>query len=244
MFDDLPFWAYFWIVMALNQMSTISVTVYLHRHLTHDALELHPAVKHIFRFIIWLKTGTIPDQWRAIHLWHHQDEDTPNDPHSPLYKTIWGVLFGMYFLYERAKRKTRELAMFGTRTPQDWMERSVYRHTWLGLALMLPIFGLLFGLTAGAIIWATQILWMPFVAGIINGAGHYWGYRNYETSDNSRNIWILSPLGLLVSGEELHNNHHGRRASAKLSRRWFEFDLGWCVVRLLEVLGLAWDVRR
>lgn len=247
MFSELSFWQYGLITVALTQMSTVSVTIYLHRYLTHGTqqFKLHPAVVHYFRFIVWLMTGTWPDEWRAIHLWHHDEVETAKDPHSPRHRGIWTVLFGMYFLYMNAKERRKILAKYGSATPQDWLERNLYaKHTWLGLLLMLPINTVLFGFIAGPSIWVAQVLWMPMVAGIINGLGHYWGYRNYTTTDDSRNIWVLTPLAVVIGGEELHNNHHGEPGCAKLSRRWFEFDSGWVVIRLLEIFGLASGARR
>lgn len=250
MYDDLPFWLYAVITVVLTQVSTLSVTVYLHRYLTHGKKEnfkLHPAVVETFRFTVWLMTGTFPDEWRAIHLWHHDEVETKNDPHSPRHKGLGHVLFGMYFLYTVAKKeRARIFLKYGTATPNDWMERNLYRRfTWLGLVLMLPADLLLFGPMAGSIIWAIQILWMPAVAGIINGACHFqrwwWSYRNYQTKDDSVNVFWA---GWIIGGEGYHNNHHGESGCAKLSRRWFEIDPGWGLIRVLEICGLASGAKR
>jgi stearoyl-CoA desaturase (delta-9 desaturase) len=230
-------WTYLLIGFALTHITIVSVTVYLHRHQAHRALDLHPLVSHFFRFWLWLTTGMVTREWVAIHRKHHAKCETPEDPHSPQTRGISKVLWQGSELY-RAEAANREtLDHYGHNTPDDWVERHVYSaHPIFGVAAMLIINYLLFGF-AGIALWAVQMLWIPiWAAGVINGIGHWWGYRNFETPDASRNItW----LGVLVGGEELHNNHHAFASSAKFSSRWWEFDLGWGYIRILQALGLA-----
>jgi len=234
----LPWWGYVVVALALTHVTIIAVTVYLHRHQAHLALDLHPAVSHFFRLWLWLTTGMVTKEWAAVHRKHHAKCETPEDPHSPQVLGINRVLWGGVFLYVKEANKRETLERYGRGTPNDWLERNVYqRFQVVGLTLMGAVDVFLFGTVAGMLILATQIAWIPFwAAGVINGIGHYWGYRHWTTPDASTNI---VPLGILIGGEELHNNHHAFPASAKLSYKWYEFDLGWVYIRMLEILGLA-----
>ncbi len=234
---DLSPWGYVGATLLLTHITIASVTIFLHREQAHRALTLHPAVSHFFRFWLWLTTATVTKEWVAVHRKHHAKCETPEDPHSPQTRGIAAVLFGGLGLYRAECRNEETVERYGKGTPDDAIEDGLYASSPnLGLLLMLSIDLLLFG-WAGIIIWAVQMLWIPFwAAGVINGIGHYWGYRNFETGDASRNI---VPFGILVGGEELHNNHHAYRQSAKLSNKWWEIDLGWIYIRLLEMVGLA-----
>jgi stearoyl-CoA desaturase (delta-9 desaturase) len=238
---NLSGWGYVLAALALTHVTIACVTIYLHRHQAHRALALHPAVAHFFRFWLWLTTGMVTREWIAVHRKHHAKCEAEDDPHSPQQKGIWRVLFAGAFLYRDEARIDATLETYGAGAPDDWVERNLYsRHRFLGLALMFAGDVLLFG-PVGIAIFAVQMVWIPFwAAGVINGVGHYWGYRNFETQDASRNI---VPLGILIGGEELHNNHHAYGSSARLSNKWWEFDIGWLYIRVLEVLGLA-NVRR
>lgn len=236
-FVSLPWWGYVLVTLALTHITIASVTIFLHRHQAHRALDLHPVVAHFFRFWLWLTTGMVTKEWAAIHRKHHAKVETADDPHSPKVFGIRKVLLEGSELY-RAEAKNREtLEKYGHGTPDDWIERHVYtRHSGKGIAMMLLVNLLLFG-PIGITIWAVQMIWIPiFAAGVINGIGHYWGYRNYEVTDASTNI---VPWGILIGGEELHNNHHTFASSAKLSSKWWEFDIGWAYIRTLASLGLA-----
>ncbi len=234
---DLSPWGYVGATLLLTHITIVSVTIFLHRQQAHRALTLHPAVSHFFRFWLWLTTATVTKEWVAVHRKHHAKCETPEDPHSPQTRGIAAVLFGGLGLYRAECRNAETVERYGKGTPDDVIEMSLYSSSPnLGLLLMLSIDLLLFG-WAGVVVWAVQMLWIPFwAAGVINGIGHYWGYRNFETGDASRNI---VPFGILVGGEELHNNHHAYRQSAKLSNKWWEIDLGWIYIRLLEIVGLA-----
>ena len=233
----LPTWVYVVIALALTHITIACVTIFLHRHQAHNALELNPVISHFFRFWLWLTTGTVTREWVAIHRKHHATCESADDPHSPRFKGIATVLFGGLILYQREARNPATLAKFGHCTPDDWLERHLYaRHPSLGIALMGLIDVVLFGLP-GLVIFAVQMIWIPFwAAGVINGLGHYLGYRNFETPDASTNIL---PWGILVGGEELHNNHHAYMASARLSNKWWEIDIGWAYIRLLAMCKLA-----
>ena len=235
---QLPWWGYMATALVLTHITIASVTIFLHRHQAHRALELHPLTSHFFRFWLWLTTSTITREWAAIHRKHHAKVETPDDPHSPRQHGIHKVLWFGAFLYRREARVRETLEKYGHGTPNDWVENRIYTPlSYLGVFLMLAIDLMLFGVTAGSLIWLTQIVWIPFwAAGVVNGIGHYWGYRNYEVKDASTNI---VPWGILIGGEELHNNHHTFASSAKLSSKWWEFDIGWMYIRLLEAMGLA-----
>ncbi|MGE5129135.1 MAG: fatty acid desaturase [Sphingomonadaceae bacterium] len=235
---DLPWWGYALVALGLTHITIASVTIFLHRHQAHRALDLHPLVSHFFRFWLWLTTGMVTKEWAAIHRKHHAKCETPEDPHSPQVFGINRVLWGGVFLYVKESHNPETMERYGHGTPNDWIERNLYsRFAILGLTLMGVTNVLLFGLVPGALILLTQIVWIPFwAAGVINGLGHYFGYRNYDCADASTNIF---PWGILIGGEELHNNHHAFASSAKLSTKWYEFDIGWMYIRILELLGLA-----
>ena len=223
--------------LVLTQVTILSVTIYLHRHQAHRALDLHPAIAHFFRFWLWLTTGMVTREWVAVHRKHHAKCETTEDPHSPQVLGLRKVLWQGSELYRHEAGIRGTLEHYGHLTPNDWLERHIYaRLPMLGITLMLLLDMLLFGM-AGLVLWAVQMVWIPFwAAGVINGVGHYWGYRNYETADASRNVL---PWGLFIGGEELHSNHHAFPASARFSSKWWEFDLGWACIRLLALLGLA-----
>ncbi len=240
MFDgllNLSVWGCLAAVLVLTHVTIASVTIYLHRSQAHRAVELHPAVSHSFRFWLWLTTGMITREWVAIHRKHHARCETEEDPHSPQILGLRTVLWEGAELYQKESKNQETLTRYGAGTPDDWLERNLYsRFPIGGLVVMLAIDLLLFGL-AGIAIWAVQMLWIPFwAAGVINGVGHFWGYRNYETKDAATNI---APWGILIGGEELHNNHHAFPTSAKLSSKPWEFDIGWAYIRVLSLLGLA-----
>jgi stearoyl-CoA desaturase (Delta-9 desaturase) len=235
---QLPWWGYVIVALALTHITIAGVTIFLHRHQAHRALDLHPIVSHFFRFWLWLTTSMVTKEWAAIHRKHHAKVETPDDPHSPQQHGINKVLWLGVTLYHRETHNAETLQKYGHGTPDDWIERKLYTgHSSLGLLVMLGIDLALFGAVAGTLIWLTQIAWIPFwAAGVINGIGHWFGYRNYEVGDASRNI---VPWGILIGGEELHNNHHTFASSAKLSSKWWEFDIGWMYIRMLEMAGFA-----
>lgn len=230
-------WQVFAFTMVVTHITIASVTIFLHRCQAHRALELHAIPSHFFRFWLWLTTGQVTKEWAAIHRKHHAKCETEEDPHSPVTRGIKKVLFEGAELYRAESKNLETMRKYGHGTPDDWMERNVYtRFSWQGIILMLVINVLLFGVI-GVTVWAVQMMWIPVTAaGIINGIGHYWGYRNYDCADASTNIF---PLGILIGGEELHNNHHTFGTSAKLSSKWYEFDIGWFYIRSMEVVGLA-----
>jgi stearoyl-CoA desaturase (delta-9 desaturase) len=233
---DLPWWGYVVVALVLTHITIAAVTIFLHRHQAHRALDLHPIPSHFFRFWLWLTTGMVTKEWAAIHRKHHAKCETEDDPHSPQTRGIRKVLWEGAELYRAEARNQETLQRYGHGTPDDWLERNVYRHSVLGVSIMLMIDLIAFG-ALGLTIWAVQMAWIPlWAAGVVNGIGHYWGYRNYDCVDASRNI---SPWGILIGGEELHNNHHSFATSAKLSSKWYEFDIGWMYIRILEMLGLA-----
>lgn len=223
--------------LGVTHLTIVSVTLFLHRAQAHRALDLHPVVSHVLRFWLWLTTGIVTREWVAVHRKHHAKCETADDPHSPIAKGISTVFWKGYELYRAEADQADTVRKYGHRTPDDFIERHLYsRFTRLGLALMLVIDLALFG-AIGLTVWAIQMVWIPLnAAGIINGIGHYWGYRNFEVPDASTNIL---PWGTLIGGEELHNNHHTFPTSAKFSIKPFEFDLGWVYIRGLERLRLA-----
>jgi stearoyl-CoA desaturase (delta-9 desaturase) len=235
---DLPWWGTVLCVLGLTHITIASVTIFLHRHQAHRALDLHPLPSHFFRVWLWLTTGMVTKQWAAIHRKHHAKCETVEDPHSPQILGIKRVLLGGVLLYVKETRNAETMERYGHGTPNDWIERNVYsRSQKLGVAIMMIMDMAVFGVLPGLAVWSVQMLWIPFwAAGVINGAGHYWGYRNYDCADASTN---LLPWGILIGGEELHNNHHTYATSAKLSAKWYEFDIGWMYIRILEMLGLA-----
>jgi stearoyl-CoA desaturase (delta-9 desaturase) len=235
---DLPVWALVCVALALTHVTIASVTIFLHRHQAHRALELHPAVAHVFRFWLWLTTGMVTKEWAAIHRKHHARCETVDDPHSPQILGINRVLWGGVFLYVGESRNRETMERFGHGTPDDWIERHLYsKYALLGPVLMGLIDVALFGFVPGLAVLTVQLVWIPFwAAGVINGIGHFWGYRSWGSPDASRNIF---PWGILIGGEELHNNHHAFAASAKLSNKWYEVDIGWAYICVLASLGLA-----
>jgi stearoyl-CoA desaturase (delta-9 desaturase) len=235
---NLPWWGYVLVATVLTHCTIISVTVFLHRHQAHRAISLHPLISHLFRFWLWMTTGIVTREWVAIHRKHHAQVESPDDPHSPQIVGIQRVLFGGLFLYQREARNKKTVEEYGIGTPCDWIERNCYvRFRDIGIFLMLLVNLSVFEIGAGFLIWVVQMLWIPFwAAGVINGLGHWWGYRNYELPDASHN---LTPWGLFIGGEELHNNHHAFASSAKFSNRRFEIDLGWMYICLLSGLRLA-----
>jgi stearoyl-CoA desaturase (delta-9 desaturase) len=234
---DLPAWQVALITLGLTHVTIVAVTVFLHRAQAHRALDLHPIAEHFFRFWLWLTTGMVTREWVAVHRKHHARCESDDDPHSPQVLGLRKVFWQGSELYSASAKNPELVARFGQGTPDDWLERRVYsRLTWQGCGLMLLIDVALFGVY-GITAWAVQMLWIPVMAaGVINGVGHFWGYRNFDTPDASANVL---PWGVVIGGEELHNNHHAFPASARLSMRRWEFDLGWLYIRLLSLLGLA-----
>jgi stearoyl-CoA desaturase (delta-9 desaturase) len=228
--------------LVMTHITIVCVTLYLHRGQAHKGIVFHPILSHFMRFWLWLTTGQVTKQWVAIHRKHHAYSDKGGDPHSPHVFGIWRVFFKGAWLYHTASKDADMVEKFGVGTPDDWMERNIYTpHSRLGILLMLVIDCLFFG-PWGLIVWGVQMIWIPFwAAGVINGIGHWYGYKNGTTRDSSRNI---IPWGIVVGGEELHNNHHLNPASVKLSRRWFEFDIGYMWLKLFSLLGLASIISR
>lgn len=234
---DATWWQIVLYTLAMTHITMASITIFLHRHQSHHALELHSSVTHFLRGWLWLTTGIVTKIFAAIHRKHHAKCETIYDPHSPQTRGILMVLFGGYWLYLAESKNLETIQRYGKNTVDDWLERNLYaRHHRLGIFLMLIIDMTLFGV-AGIVVWIVQMLWTPIMAaGVINGIGHFWGYRNFETADASTNI---SPWGILIAGEELHNNHHKFPGSAKLSVKPYEFDIGWMYISLLSMCGLA-----
>ena len=223
--------------LVVTHITIACVTLFLHRSQAHRAVTFHPAVSHFMRFWLWLTTGMVTKQWVAVHRKHHRHTDIEGDPHSPLVSGLRTVLFKGAWLYHQASKNFAMVEAYGAGTPDDWVERKIYSsHSRIGIVLMLAIDVALFGVW-GLLVWAVQMIWIPFwAAGVINGLGHYYGYRNFDTKDKSTNI---IPWGIIIGGEELHNNHHQNPASAKLSAQKFEFDIGWFYIQVLRRLGLA-----
>ena len=234
---DLSIWQVVLATLLLTHVTIAAVTIFLHRAQAHRAVELHPVVSHFFRAWLWLTTGMVTREWVAIHRKHHAACETEEDPHSPQTHGIHTLLWRGAELYREASKDQAMLERYGRGTPDDALEKHVYGvHPNWGVGTMLVIDVLLFG-PIGLTVWAVQMLWIPFwAAGVINGLGHWWGYRNFETDDAATNI---SPWAILIGGEELHNNHHAAPGSARLSARWFEFDIGWAYIRTLQAIGLA-----
>jgi len=223
--------------LIVTHITIICVTLYLHRGQAHKGITFHPILSHFMRFWLWLTTGMVTKQWVAIHRKHHRYCETENDPHSPMIYGLNKVLFNGALLYHKASKDDTMINTYGVGTPDDYIENNLYtKHSRVGIIIMFLINVLIFG-WMGILIWGIQMIWIPFwAAGVINGIGHYWGYRNGDTKDNSRNIFFL---GIIVGGEELHNNHHLDPASVKLSRQWFEFDMGYFWLKIFEFLNLA-----
>ena len=234
---ELPIWGYIAITLVATHITIVGVTLYLHRAMAHRAVDLHPVVAHFFRLWLWLTTGQVTREWIAVHRKHHAKVETAEDPHSPQIHGIAKLLLQGTELYRIGVRDAETVERYGHGAPDDWLERNVYtRHSGKGYYITLALNVILFG-PIGITMWAVQMLWIPVTAaGVINGVGHWWGYRNYETPDASTNI---VPIGIIIGGEELHNNHHAFASSAKFSSKWWEFDIGWFYIRLMEMLGLA-----
>jgi stearoyl-CoA desaturase (delta-9 desaturase) len=230
-------WQAILVALVFAHITIASVTIYLHRHQAHRSLELHPIASHFFRFWLWLTTGMVTKEWTAIHRKHHAKCEHEGDPHSPVVFGIKKVFYEGSELYRLEAKNQETLERYGHNTPNDWIEKHLYTgHSKLGVSLMLIINVALFG-ALGLTVWAIQMIWIPVTAaGIINGIGHWWGYRNFEAADASTNV---SPWGILIGGEELHNNHHTYPTSAKLSVKPYEFDIGWMYISMLRSVGLA-----
>ena len=234
---DWSWWQILAFTLVATHITIAAVTIFLHRCQAHRALDLHPIVSHFFRLWLWLTTGMVTKEWAAIHRKHHAKCETVDDPHSPQVLGINTVLARGAELYKKEAANQETLDKFGHGTPDDWVEHNIYsKFSWQGVAIMLIIDVFLFG-AVGLTVWAVQMLWIPITAaGVINGIGHYWGYRNFDCEDASRNI---VPWGILIGGEELHNNHHTFATSAKLSNKWYEFDIGWMYIQIMSAVGLA-----
>lgn len=223
--------------LVVTHITIAGVTLYLHRSQAHRGVDLHPVISHFFRFWLWLTTGMVTKEWVSIHRKHHARCEREGDPHSPMIYGIEKVLFRGAELYREESAKAETVSKFGHGTPDDWIERNIYsRYSARGILIMLVIDVALFG-ALGLTVWAIQMAWIPFwAAGVVNGIGHYWGYRNFASPDTSTNVF---PIGILIGGEELHNNHHAYGTSAKFSSRWYEIDIGWTYILILRSLGLA-----
>lgn len=234
---EMPWWGYVVYALVATHITIAAVTIFLHRHQAHRALDLHPIPSHFFRFWLWLTTGMVTKEWAAIHRKHHAKCETTDDPHSPQIVGIRKVLLEGTELYRAESRNAETMERYGHGTPDDWIERNLYtKHSVLGIGIIMVVNLVLCG-PIGATIWAIQMAWIPFfAAGVINGIGHFWGYRNFQSVDASTNI---VPWGILIGGEELHNNHHAYATSAKLSNKWYEFDIGWLYIRLMSMVNLA-----
>ena len=234
---NLTWWQMILFTLAMTHVTMISVTVFLHRHQAHRALDLHPIASHFFRLWLWMTTGQVTKEWASIHRKHHAKCETAEDPHSPQIYGIKKVLTQGAELYRVESKNAETMAKYGHGTPDDWLERNLYsRFSWQGVGLLMIIDLMLFGI-GGLAVWAMQMAWTPITAaGVVNGLGHFWGYRNFEAPDASTNI---SPWGIIIAGEELHNNHHTYPTSAKLSVKPYEFDIGWMYISLMQMAGLA-----
>lgn len=233
---DWPWWGYVVYTLIVTHITIAGVTIYLHRHSAHRALDLHPLVSHFFRMWLWLTTGMETKQWTAIHRKHHAKCETVEDPHSPQIFGLKKVLWEGAELYRKESKNEETMKRYGQGTPDDWLEKNVYTHSVWGVSILM-IFNLIVFGPIGLTIWAVQMAWIPFwAAGVVNGVGHFYGYKNFTVKDASTNLF---PIGILIGGEELHNNHHAFGTSAKLSNKWYEFDIGWFYIRVLETFGLA-----
>ena len=229
--------AIFLYTLIVTHITIVSVTLFLHRGQAHRGIEFHPILSHFMRFWLWATTGMVTKQWVAIHRKHHQSTDKEGDPHSPHVEGIWNIFLRGVYYYYIAGKNARMVMTYGKGTPSDWLEKNLYTpYHKFGIIIPLVIAVALFGWW-GLLVWGLQMIWIPFwAAGVINGLGHWWGYRNTDTKDHSTNIF---PWGILIGGEELHNNHHKAPASPKLSEKWWEFDIGWMWLRLFESIGLV-----
>lgn len=227
--------------LIMTHITIAAVTIFLHRSQAHRSVTLHPIISHFFRFWLWLTTGMETKQWVAIHRKHHAKCETEEDPHSPVFQGVWNIMFLGIFFYKKECKNEQTMIEYGQGTPDDWLERNIYqKYSAKGILLMLAINVYLFGPT-GILCWLVQMAWIPFwAAGFVNGIGHYFGYRTFASKDTSSNISpLVLPLGIIIGGEEFHNNHHAFPRSAKLSYKWYEFDIGWLYIRLMEMLNLA-----
>ena len=233
----LGWWGMLAVLLVFTQLTIFAVTLYLHRSQAHRGVDFHPVIAHFFRFWTWLTTSMITREWVAIHRKHHAKVETDEDPHSPVAKGIGRVFWHGVELYREARTQRADIEQYGRGAPEDWIERHLYTpHANLGPVLLLAVNFVLFGLP-GIALWAIQMAWIPFwAAGVVNGLGHWWGYRNFESADTSTN---LTPWGVWIGGEELHNNHHAFPSSARFSMRRWEFDIGWAAIKGLEKVGLA-----
>ena len=234
---QLSWWQLVLVTLVLTHITIVGVTIFLHRSQTHRGLDLHPIAAHFFRMWLWLTTGMVTKEWVAIHRKHHAKCEKEGDPHSPIVYGIEKVMWKGAELYREESANEETLKRYGHGTPDDWLERNLYtRHSGLGIILTLIVDVLLFG-AAGLTVWAVQMAWIPFwAAGVVNGLGHYIGYRNFSSPDSSTNLF---PIGIIIGGEELHNNHHAYGTSAKFSSKWYEFDIGWLYIKLMGYVGLA-----
>lgn len=236
-FTQASWWQIVLFTLVMTHVTIVAVTIFLHRSQTHRGLDLHPAVMHFFRLWLWMTTGMVTKEWVAIHRKHHAKCEKEGDPHSPMLFGVWKVLFRGADLYRVESANKETMAKFGHGTPDDWLEQNVYaKHSLWGVLTMLAIDVALFG-AIGLTVWAVQMAWIPFwAAGVVNGIGHFWGYRNYNSPDTSTNVF---PWGIVIGGEELHNNHHAHGTSAKFSAKWYEIDIGWGYIQVLKFFGLA-----
>lgn len=223
--------------LITTHITIICVTLFLHRGQAHKGIEFHPIVSHFMRFWLWLTTGMVTKEWVAIHRKHHRYCEKTDDPHSPVVHGIWNILFKGALYYHTAAKDKLTVEYYGKGTPNDYIENKLYTpHSKLGVSILLVINLLLFGFV-GLIVWAIQMIWIPlWAAGVINGIGHWWGYRNGETKDQSKNI---APWGIIIGGEELHNNHHLDPANPRLSKKFYEVDIGWIYLNILRFFKLA-----
>ena len=223
--------------LIATHITIICVTLFLHRGQAHRGIEFHPILSHFMRFWLWLTTGMITKEWVAVHRKHHSNTDRPGDPHSPYNEGLLKMLYAGAWLYAKAAQDKDMVKIYGTGTPDDWMEKNVYsKHSKVGITLLLIFNTLLFN-GWGIVIWLIQMAWIPFwAAGVVNGVGHCIGYRNWATKDKSKNI---IPIGIIIGGEELHNNHHNSPASVKLSNKWYEFDIGWMWLNIFKLMRLV-----
>ncbi|MBI4540786.1 MAG: acyl-CoA desaturase [Gemmatimonadetes bacterium] len=232
-----PWWVSLFFLLVAGHLTNICVTLYLHRSATHGGVRFHPVADHAMRFWLWLTTGMVTREWVAVHRKHHAFSDREGDPHSPAVEGFWHIVLGGVFFYQRAVRDRELLEKYGKGCPDDWVERNVYsRHSFAGILGVVPVCIYLFGVGLGLLVWTGLAIWMPILGNVINGIGHSLGYRNFDTKDESRNIY---PFGFWIVGEELHNNHHADPRSATFRAQRWEFDIGWIYIRLLELLRLA-----
>lgn len=234
---NVAWWAPIAFFLVASHLTNVSTTIFLHRSVTHHGVQLSALVAVPMRFWLWLTTGIVTKEWVAVHRKHHAYADREGDPHSPVLEGVLDILLGGWAFYRRSIKEPGLLEKYGKGTPDDWLERWVFaRLSYIGVSLLLLLDVWLFGFVWGPGLWVAQVVWMPILGGVVNGIGHAWGYRNYDVKDASRNFF---PAGLLLGGEELHNNHHADPHSARFRRKWFEFDVGWVYIKLMSWLRLA-----